>query len=338
MKFNFKKIAVSKERFSAGVDIGTSFVKAVKLKFDKETVELCNFILEPIGIDPRETIKTISQSFAVDTVTMGIGGLATVIRYVVFPRMSQEELNKAVKFEAQKHIPFPISETNIDTYILHPELPDNKMLVLLAAAKKDFIIQRLKTVEEAAVKVKIIDLDSLALVNAFNFNYSFSEISENKVVALLNIGAAVSNLNILENGVPCLSRDIHIAGNNITHKIMDVLSLDLKSAEAAKLNPESIKEAKVVAAVETLLGNLAGELRTSFDFYESQSASFIKKIFLSGGGSYYAGLRDILANLLGMEVAVWDPFKKISFAEGLEEDKVKAVSGQLAVAVGLALR
>jgi Tfp pilus assembly PilM family ATPase len=87
-----------------------------------------------------------------------------------------------------------------------------------------------------------------------------------------------------------------------------------------------------------VLSNLGNELRTSFDFYESQSTSSVKKIFLSGGSSFYGSLQGMLANLLGMEVAMWDPLKNFSFAQEMDQGKVKAASGQLAVAVGLALR
>ena len=337
MKLGFK-IKSKKERFSVGIDLGTSSVKAVKLRFAKDTVELCNFILEPVGIEAREAIKKISQSFGIDTVNLGIGGPATVIRYVSFPRMSRDELKKAVKFEAQKHIPFSVAETSVDSYVLQQDLPDNKMLVLLAAAKKDFVNQRLKIAEEAGLKVNIIDVDSLALINAFNFNYPESGTSEAKAIALLNIGAAVSSLNILENGIPRLSRDIHIGGNNFTHKIMDMLSLELKSAEEMKSSPDSAKDPKVTTAIEAVLGNLGSELRSSFDFYESQSTSSVKKIFLSGGSSFYVSLQGMLVNLLGMEVEMWDPLKNFSFAQEMDQGKVKAVSGHLAVAIGLALR
>ena len=337
MKFNLRANN-NKERFSVGLDIGTDSVKAVKLRFNKNEAELCNFALEPIGIETPEVIKKIAQSFGAETVNLGIGGSATIIRYAVFPRMSREELKRAIKFEAQKHIPFSVPETNVDSYVLQPDLPDNKMFVLLAAAKKDFVNLRLKVIEDAGLKVNIIDVDSLALINAFNFNYPVSDNPETKAIALLNIGAAVSNLNILENGISRFSRDIHIAGNNFTHKIMDILSLDLKAAEKEKFKPETNKMPKLTAAIELVLSNLVGELRTSFDFYESQNTSSLKKIFLSGGSSFYAGLQGMLSNMLGMEVGIWDPLKNISFANETDREKAKAVAGQLAVAIGLGLR
>jgi type IV pilus assembly protein PilM len=252
--------------------------------------------------------------------------------------MSSGELRQALKFEAQKYIPFSLDEVNLDSFILKEDLPDNKMLVLLAAVKKEFLRERLKIIESAGFKASIVDIDSLALINAFNFNYAKdSDILKNKTIALLNIGAALTNLNILEDGIPCLSRDIQIAGNNFTQKLMDIFGLDFKSAEELKINPKERLQ-KVSQAIEAVLVNLASEVRTSFDYYESQSASDVIKIFLSGGSSLFSGLKDMLANLVGIEVEPWNPIGKINIGDSVDAEKVKAVSNQLAVAIGLALR
>ncbi len=243
-----------------------------------------------------------------------------------------------MKFEAHRHIPFAISEVILDSYILRPDLPDNKMLVLMAAVKKDFLNQRLRAIDTAGLRLNVVDIDSLALVNAFNFNYSKEDNLKNKTVALLNVGASFSNLNILETGVPVLSRDIQIAGNSITQKIADGLGLDFKSAEELKVNPGKEKPDKVLQAAESVLSNLAQEVRVSFDYYESQNASSVTKIFLSGGGSCFTGLKDTLANLLGIEVEYWNPLRQINISPDLDAGKINSLSSQLAVVAGLGLR
>lgn len=291
----------SKERFSVGLDIGTSTVKIVKLKFIKGNINLCGFGLELAQADLGALLKKIAQSYNINRVNISVSGPAAIIRYINFPRMQYEELRQALNFEAQKHIPFSVAEVNLDAHILKSDLSNNEMLVLLAAAKKDFINQRLKIIKDAGLNPNIIALDSIALINAFNFNYSkVVDVGHKKAIALLNIGASQTNLNILEDGLPRLSRDIHIAG------------------------PAS-------------LSNLATEIRVSFDYYESQSALAVAKIFLSGGGSLFPELKDTLANMLDIEVEYWDPFKQINIVAHIDSQKIKAVSAQLAVAVGLAL-
>ncbi len=334
-KINF---GVSKDRFAVGLDIGTQMIKLLKLKINKDAVELVDFAQEDAQLDPTEVLKKIKQAHNLDLVNVSFCGPQTVIRYVNFLRMSKSELAQALKFEAQKHIPFTLDQVNLDGEILKNDLPDNKMLVLIAALKKELISQRLKVLENSGLRANIIDIDSLALVNAFNFNFPKLEVAENKSVCLLNIGAAESNVNILENGIPRLSRDIHCGGAAFTRKIMDVFSIDFKEAEQIKLQPSEDKLNKVKASIENVLTNLASEIRTSFDYYESQSTANVAKIFLSGGGSKTLGLKEMLGGHLGIPVEIWNPLQQIKMGEKIDSLKLNAFSHQLNVAVGLALR
>ena len=327
-----------KEKNSLALDIGTSTIKLAKLRFLKDNVQLCGFALLASQPDLGQALRNIIQSQEIKRINISVSAPSAIIRYVKFPKMEKEELRQSLKFEAHRHIPFAVSEVILDTYILRPDLPDNKMLVLMAAVKKDFLSQRLRVIDTAGLRLNVVDIDSLALVNAFNFNYSKEDALKNKTVALLNIGASSSNLNILEEGTPVLSRDIQIAGNAITQKIADGLGLDFKSAEELKVNPGKEKPDKVLQAAESVLSNLAQEVRVSFDYYESQNASSVAKIFLSGGGSCFTGLKDTLANLLGIEVEYWNPLRQINISPDLDAGKINSLSSQLAVVAGLGLR
>ncbi len=298
----------SKEAVSVGLDIGTSMIKLVKLRFVKDTVELAGFELEPVSADLEAAVKRITQFQNVKRINISLSGPSVVLRYVNFSRMNDGELKQALKFEAQKYIPFPLSEVNLDGTILNPDMPDNKMLILVAAVKKDFLNQRAKIMQGAGLEVNLVDVDSIALINAFNFNYGQDEIIKNKAIAILNIGSAYTNVNILENTIPRLSRDIPIAGNHFAQK------------------------------GDSAIAALAQEIRTSFDYYESQSVSEVEKIFLSGRGSLSAGFKESLAGTLGLGTEYWDPLKQIPLGRGVDPEKTKASSPQLAVAVGLALR
>jgi type IV pilus assembly protein PilM len=329
---------LSKEKISVGLNIGVSSVKMVKLRFGKDSAELLDFCVEENQVDLEALLKKIVLPRQIKRVNISVSGQQAITRYIELPRMNSEELKQSLKFEAQKHIPFPIAEVNLDASILRSDLPDNKMKVLLAAVKKEALSQRLKLLSAMDLDVGVVDVDSLALMNAFEFNYSQEENIKNKTLALLNIGSSTSNLNIMDSGYPALSRDVNIGGNNFTQKISDSLGLDFKAAEALKSGQEKEKSDKVARAIEPVLAKLVQEVRTSFDYYESRSVTSVEKIFLSGGGSLFNGVKDTLSNLLGIEVANWDPFKKIALVETVPKDKLKALSSQLAVAIGLALR
>jgi type IV pilus assembly protein PilM len=331
------KMPRTKERFSFGLDIGTQSIKCVKLKSSGSAMELVDFDLRESQLDPTEVLKEIKHNQGADLVNISFCGASTVIRYVNFLRMNKTELKGALKFEAQKHIPFSVEEVNLDAEILRDDLPDNKMLVLIAAIKKELILQRIKILENAGLRPSLVDIDSLALVNVFNFNYSKADLPE-KSACLLNIGSTITNVNILDNGLVRLSRDIHCGGANFTKKLADIFEIDFKAAEELKINPPDDKVDKIRFGLESVFTNLAAEIRTSFDYYESQNTSNVVKIYVSGGASKITGLKEMLGTCLGLPVETWDPFKQIKIADTVNKEKLNKFYGQFNVAVGLALR
>lgn len=316
----------AREKISVGLDIGKQTINAVKLKIALGKTELLNFESQPVSLGVDKALKDIKNSLGLDIVNIGLSGAATVIRYVNFPSMKPDEFKQALKFEAKKHIPLPIAEVNFDGYILKDGLPDNKMLVLIAAAKKDIINERVKLIGEIGLKLNIIDIDSLALANAFTFNYSDEPMLKDKSIAMLNIGPSLLNLNILENGILHFSRDIHFEWHNLSSTIADI-SPSPAAAQAA-----------IVETVTPVLTRLVDEVKPSFDYYESQKGSSVAKIFLSGEIEHAAGLEKKLSESFGITVELWDPLRKIEIAKAVNTDKLKILTSQLGVAMGLGLR
>lgn len=328
----------AKEKFSIGLDIGTDSVKAVKLKFNHTAVELCDIDLTPGPAVSSDVLARLSRPQGAKSANISLSGPATLIRYITLPQMNYTELRQALKFEAQKHIPFPVTDCLLDGFILKDSLSNNKMLVLLAVVKKELVDQRLKALEAINLKPNLIDIDSLALINCFNFNYPAQEGDKYKVVALVNVGCSVTNVNILEDGTPRLSRDIHIAGAVFTQKLAEIFSIDKAEADRLKIEPDGARRNKAMVAIESILTNLGNEIRISFDFYESQTSVSVGKVFLSGGSCGLGRIKELLAEALGVEVELWDPFRKISVAKNIDQDRFSRVLPQLAVACGLALR
>lgn len=324
------------DRFAVGMNLGFSSAKVVKLKLGaKGQASLAGFRVVQNQLDMEPALRQIIQELGIKTVNFSLSGQQAIIRYIDFPQMKKEELRQALKFEAQKYIPFAPSEVTIDACILNERLPDGKMKVLLAAVKNELIDQRLKMLRQLGVSVNLVEIDSISLINAFNFNYGDDETVRSKTVALLNIGSTTSNLNILEAAVPALSRDVNFGGNNITQRIADALGVDFKTAEARKTSEHAEEEAAVKSAVETAVAKLAHEVRSSFDYYESRCASSVEKIYISGGASLFPGLVPMLRTDLGMPVEDWDPLKNIPCGDAAN---AKTIAGQLCVAIGLALR
>lgn len=316
---------------AVGLDIGTSSVKMIRLQFQGGEVKV-------IDCDVKTSLKDLQLPSDVQCVNTSLSGPSALMRYVHFPRLTEAEVKNALKFEAQKHIPFSVTDLNLDSKILKPDLPNNKMLVLLVAAKKDIVLQRVKLLDEAGLKPGVVDVDGIALMNAFTYSCGADPEIGTKTIALVNIGATFSNLTILEGLVPRLSRDIHIAGNNLNQKIRDVFNVDYRQAEALKQSPDQERAAKIKAIADAVMTDLAGEIRTSFDYFESQSTSTVSKIFITGGGSSGFLSKELLQSLLGIDVQSWDPLQKMTFASDVLAQKCKEQSLVMGVAVGLALR
>lgn len=299
-----------KEKIKLGLDWGFSSLKAVVLEFQDGVYLLRDARIVQLPSQDLKLSPLIKElNLPPGGVNLGICGPNVIVRYVSMAKMSKEEFRNSLRYEAASHLPFPVEEVNLDGVILK-DLPDNQMLVMLAAARKDFINERLRVFQDAGIKVNILDIDSLALINAFNYTCAKLEEVSSGAVALLNIGASVTNINVLESGVPHFSRDINVAGKDLGRQ----------------------------TAREVAVSNFVAEIRKSFDYYEAGSAAVINKIFLSGGGSLVSDLAKNLEGYLGVKTGQWDPFDNFEFAAGLNEQDLRKSSAQFAVAVGLALR
>lgn len=332
-----------KEKAAVGLDIGSNSIKAIDIELRDKEILLKRFNLIEISLaaDLPLAIKNCLAPFGIkdERINVSLTGQSVVTRYVWLPMMSSGELNSSLKFEAAKLIPFSIEEVNLDSYILKQDQPNNKMLVLIAAAKKEAVSERIKLVQNLGFKIGILDIDSLALINIFNFIYhAAKENNYPKAIALLNMGASVSNLNILEDGIPVFSRDIYIAGNHLTKRIADALGVNFEKAEELKINPEKEKQDKITSSADSVISRLASEIRISFDYYESQGPSTVAKILLTGGGSLFHKLKDNLSQMLGIDIDHWHPAEGLTFSGEQNVEKIKQHKGKFAVALGLAMR
>ncbi len=352
IQLNFERLKAllpkEKPNINIGLDIGSSSVKAVAGKIEKDKAELLNFSIKPLDKDYisdsiNRTLKDLN--IEAKSVNISIGGQGVETRSVKFPRMSLSDVKHAIGFEAEKHIPFPLNEVYMDCFILK-QLPDeNKMLVLVAAAKKELIQQRLSILKPLSSTANIIDIDSIALVNLVNgieFKTKASPTTapqnaeQKKAVALLNLGASFTSLCIIENGLPKFVRDIFIGGNDLTKRISNILGIGLAEAEKAKCIPSEGWE-KVFGACESVLNNLVNETRLSFDYFESESGITINCLYLSGGGSYLQGIDEIIKTNLNVETKYLNPLADLNVSKDLA-GRLEPEARKLSVAMGLALR
>ncbi len=348
----------AKAKQCVGLDIGSSALKLIELKpiskGDKK-FQLLGMGIENISpevivdgtvMDAVSVIDAIERIFREnrikgDTVATGVSGNPVIIRKISLPLMSPEELAESIQWEAEQYIPFDIDEVNIGYEILEgTQNPDHgTMDVILAAVKKEKINDYTSVVKQAGKNAGVVDVDAFALYNAFEFNYP-EEMS--KTVSLINIGANIMNINIIESGVSTFWRDTTIGGSQYTEAIQKEMNLSYQQSENLKkgIEIDGISPDKVIPIINAVSETLLAEIQRTFEFYQTQSnKDSMDKVFLSGGSSKIAGLDQMVSERFGTPVEIFNPFKGVSFnPKDFDPDFLLDIGPTMVIAVGLGMR
>ncbi|MGQ9618356.1 MAG: type IV pilus assembly protein PilM [Candidatus Aminicenantia bacterium] len=348
---------MGKKKNLVGLDLGSSAIKVVELssrsKKHEEVYELIALGYEPLPhqaivegtiMDSASVSDAIKKLFAElkiknNNVATSISGSAVSIKRIPLPLMSPEELEESIQWEAKHHISLPIEDVNLDYYILSTYPEQGKMEILLTAARKERINLYSAAIAQAGKNVTLMDVDGLALQNAFEANY---EMYRDRVVVLINIGASTTNINIVASGIPLLVRDIFFGGNYFTDLIQKEFSLTFDKAESLKRgnSVDGISPAVIQPLIQIGFSELRKEIAQTFDFLRlTYTDKRIERIILSGGSSKLPGLQSFLSKEFDCSVELFNPFRNIHFSERLyDRDFLMEMAPVFSVAVGLALR
>jgi type IV pilus assembly protein PilM len=342
----------NKKNKLVGLDIGSRTLKVA------EVVEKASgLVLKKIGfIDiapgmiedgfikkPEEVADSLRQLFKAynikeDNVAVSIGGYSVLIKNISVDTMSEEELQDRIKFEAEQYIPFDIDEVNLDFHILgeHDHNP-NQMNVLLVAAKKEIVNDYVDLVRIAGLNPCIIDADTFAIQNIFEANYDIPE----EAVALIDIGAIKTSINIMKNNSPVFMRDVSLGCGQINQQIIKAADCTFEEAEQIKHNSETdkISEEEKNNITGTVIDGWCVEIQRALDFYYSMSPEDqISKIFLSGGGAKLEDFRYLLAQQTSSEVKVFNPFESLEVDDKFDSSYLEQIAPQAVICMGLAIR
>ncbi len=343
-----------KKRDVIGLDIGCSSIKLVELREDKKGYKLQNLAISPLPpeaivdgalmdsvtiIDAIRDVISNSKTKTRDVVT-SVSGHSVIVKKISLPFMTEAELEESIQWEAERYIPFDINDVNIDFQIFGaaPENPE-VMDVVLVAAKKDIINDYVSIIMEAELNPVIIDIDSFALENMLAINY---DIAKEETVAIVNVGASVTNINIVKNNISAFTRDIFKGGNQITEEIQRQLHVDHEEAEKIKVGSkvDLTSQSVIENVLKTAAESLAVEIGNSLDFFQSTTTyEKIGKLFLSGGGSKIKDFDMTLQQQIGMPVEIANPFKNVEYSgRNFDLEYLREIGPIMAVGVGLASR
>lgn len=339
-----------------GLDIGSSLVKAVELKVGPSGYELLHLGVaklphesivqgaflnaNAIGEAIREAVE--SAKIKSTNVAVAVSGHSVIVKKISLPTMTREELEESIRWEAEQYIPFDVNEVNLDFEILNPGAVEGQMDVLLVAAKKELIDDTVNVLAESGMTPSVIDVAGFAVANAWEAN---TDASPDEVIAIANIGAQSTNINVLARGVPAFTRDISIGGNAYTEEIQKTLSVGFEEAERIKLggsreeDAEEVVPQEVEQAMRNVSDQVIGEISRSLDFFSATSAeNRVSRVFLAGGSSKVPGFDKRLEEKTGFPVDRLEPLARMLPSSIYESEFVTEMAPFLSVAVGLALR
>ena len=275
----FKKASGKKNL--VGLDIGSSAVKAVELAKKGPGLQLLNLGFENLQTDTivdgqimelNNVSNVISHIFSehqirTTRVAAGVSGHSVIVKNIVLPHMSDEELQESFSWHAEEHIPFDIGDVNLD-YELTSKSSES-LHVLMAACKSDKINNVKQAIQLAGKQPVIIDIDAFALQNCYEVNY---QPRHGEIVALLNIGAATMNINILNGTRSIFARDASVGGRQYTGLLQKELCISFDHAEAVKRGmglPQGVEPKPIQPIIETVSEVLSLEVKKTFDFYRA---------------------------------------------------------------------
>jgi len=364
-----------------GVDIGSRFIKVVQAEAGRSAG---SWQIAKAGVGPtppdavRDGIVIDQQGVATalrallqeagieaNSVIAAISGASVIVRHIKVPKMAESLLRKSIRFEAAKHISSSVEDSMIEFEITGP-VPgeDDKMSVMLVAAPNDMVESRLSALALAGLESVAVDIEAFSLQRAL-LDFSPTRPGEGITLALLDIGATTTDVNIITNGHFALTRNIPIAGDSFTQALKAAApGADWNLLEELKtqvdmtslLQPDGEAEAAGLArAIQPALDELLREVRRSTNYYQSQLAdpansilpagitaqnsAAVSRIVITGGSAKLHGLEQYMSARLGIPVEIWNPFENPAFDTArlapvfLEENHPLLVTG-----IGLALK
>lgn len=339
-----------RKQTTVGLDIGSGLIKIAAIQHGAGepvltkvayTSVVDDAIVEGEVMDPGIVSDAIKGLFASaglkpKSVVAAVGGRDVIVKKIAMDRMKEAEAREVIRWEAEQHVPFDMENVELDFQILDPDGDGLQMTVLLVAAKRELVETRMALLADCGLETTIIDVDAFALHNAFELNYPDAM---RGTVGLVNVGHETTNVNILDEGVPILTRDIPVGTRRFREDLQRERNVSAEDAERFLQGLEPSNEMQPV--LETRAEELAVGVERAAAFMQSasRSAAGLSRLYVTGGGSRIPGLPTLLADRLRLPVQPANPLERLRIADGvLDMMSVDEVAPLLMLPVGLALR
>jgi type IV pilus assembly protein PilM len=340
---------LGRKKTTVGLDIGSGLIKVAVIDHSKREPELVRVTVTPLLADAIVEGEVMDPGIVADAIQLAlseagvksksvvtaVGGRDVIIKKIQIERVKEQQARELMRWEAEQHVPFDMESVELDFQILDPDGDGPEMSVLLVAAKRELVESKVRVLTDAGLSPTAVDVEAFALHNAFEVNYPDAMTG---VVALVNIGHDVTNINILDDGVPLLTRDLSVG----TRRIREDLQRErgLSTDESQQLVQGYDRSPHLDAVLETRGEEIAVGIERAAAFLAQNSrAGNVRAIYTCGGGSRIPGLNEVLANRLRVAVRQANPLANLKVRDGALESLVTdEIAPLLMLPIGLALR
>ena len=337
-----------------GLDIGSSAIKLVELRERKGEYHLQRLGVEPLSPEAIVDGSIMDSSLVVDAIhrlndqtkvkntsyATSLSGHSVIIKKIQLPAMPEAELAESIQWEAEQYIPFDINDVRLDYVVLEEGGPGrDNMEVLLVAVKRDKVNDYVSVISQTGKTPTIVDVDVFAMQNAYEANY---DVDQRKTVALINMGAGVTNINIIARGQTVFWRDISFGGHQFTEALQRELNLAFAQAEALKQGEAVDRYAPTDArpVLDQVSAEMASEIRKTFDFFSATSSEGpVDELVLSGGCALTPNLLQVLRDRFEVPTELMNPLRRIKYKESdFDANWLQSIAPMMTVAMGLGIR
>jgi type IV pilus assembly protein PilM len=340
-----------RNKSSVGLDIGSGFIKVVVIDHSGPEPEITHLshtpliadaIVEGEIMDPQlivETVRSIFEGMGLKTkrVAAAVGGRDVIVKKIQMDRMKQDAAREVIRWEAEQHVPFDMENVQLDFQILDPAGDGVQMNVLLVAAKRELVDQKVGLLQQAGLTPSVIDVDAFALFNAFEYNYP--EAMEGSTV-LVNVGHEISTVNVIQDGSPVLTRDIPFGSRRLLETLRRSHGMTAEEAEAV-IQGRSERQSEYLPLLAQGSEELAIGIERAVAFLSLGGGRGLGngRVFLCGGGARIPALAEAVAERLRTRTEIANPLQRLRIQPAVASlFPVEELAPMLMLPVGLALR
>lgn len=337
-----------------GLDIGSSYVRALQLSESGGSYRIEHFAVEPLreGIVVDKSVQDIEAiSNAIDRAVrnsgsrckncaIAVSGPAVFTKTISLPsNLAESDVESQVQIEANQYVPYPLDEVSLDFDILGPSARNATMIdILLAASKSENIESRQDALDAVGLKTKVVDVETFAIANAFELIRERDHLSRNEAVGVFDIGRDMTMLLVLRGGRVIYNREHPFGGHQLLEETIRRYEMTPEQAsffERGEDGPDDWEN----DVLEPFQLNLVDQISRALQFFASSNEySPISTIYLAGGTASLKGLAAMVQQELGLTTRVADPISGLEIASSVAVSALKRNTPNLMVAMGLALR